>query len=285
MPAGGARALFTRDHGRRLFRRLPPTGGDGSRGRARRVMTLQGEVIESVDGLIAIESEWWTLWREAPAATPFQSPAWLIPWWQAFAPGELLTVALRARGRLVALAPLYLESGALGRRLLPLGIGISDYLDVLLAPGRDDVAAALIDCCCRLTARWEVLELGELSANAAALGVPCPAQCTEIADRQSACPTMLLGAGTDESGLPFEVPGKRRQSYRRRRRAAEAAGGLEILAPGPDAFLEALTQLHARRWQAKGEPGVLADPRVREFHRLALPRLLRAGLARCTVAR
>jgi hypothetical protein len=32
-------------------------------------------------------------------------------------------------------------------------------------------------------------------------------------------------------------------------------------------------ELHARQWEAKGEPGVLADPRVQGFHRDSAPRL------------
>ena len=38
------------------------------------------------------------LWRRAPAATPFQAPAWLIPWWRHFGNGELRRPD-RARGR------------------------------------------------------------------------------------------------------------------------------------------------------------------------------------------
>ncbi len=46
-----------------------------------------------------------------------------------------------------------------------------------------------------------------------------------------------------------------------------------------------LVRLHALRWQARGDPGVLADARVAAFHRDALPRLDRAGLLRLYLLR
>ncbi len=69
-------------------------------------VALQASLIDDGDGLAAFEAEWWDLWHACPAATPFRSPAWLLPWWHVFAPGPLRTVAVRRQGRLVALAPL-----------------------------------------------------------------------------------------------------------------------------------------------------------------------------------
>jgi CelD/BcsL family acetyltransferase involved in cellulose biosynthesis len=45
-------------------------------------------------------------------------------------------------------------------------------------------------------------------------------------------------------------------------------------------FLDALFALHQRRWEQRGERGVLAEPRVQAFHRAALPGLMAAGIAR-----
>ena len=65
--------------------------------------------------LAALQPQWWKLWRRA-AAPPVLSPAWLLPWWQVFHPGELHSVAVCDGPRLVVLALLYCERG----RLLPL---------------------------------------------------------------------------------------------------------------------------------------------------------------------
>src|SRR5205085_12539882 len=82
----------------------------------------------------ARRSSCWALWRRTPCATPFDSPAWLMAWWRQFSPGELFTLAAEQGGKLVAVAACYIEDGALGRRLLPIGISVSDYHDVLLDP-------------------------------------------------------------------------------------------------------------------------------------------------------
>jgi CelD/BcsL family acetyltransferase involved in cellulose biosynthesis len=47
-----------------------------------------------------------------------------------------------------------------------------------------------------------------------------------------------------------------------------------------DDFAEDFFSLHAARWHARGEPGVLAAPSLRTFHREALHALFCAGLVR-----
>src|ERR1051326_4402630 len=59
--------------------------------------------------LPALESEWYMLWAECPHATPFQSPEWLIPWWNHLGQGELWILAVRRDNRLVGLAPLLIQ--------------------------------------------------------------------------------------------------------------------------------------------------------------------------------
>ncbi|RVA71657.1 glycosyl transferase, partial [Mesorhizobium sp. M7A.F.Ca.US.006.04.2.1] len=54
---------------------------------------LRCEIIGDPAQFDALTPHWWKLWQQSPSATPFQSPAWLVPWWHAFAPGELATVA------------------------------------------------------------------------------------------------------------------------------------------------------------------------------------------------
>jgi len=239
--------------------------------------------IVSVSGrLAALASPWWELWRQSRGATVFQSPAWLIPWWKIFAPGDLATIAVWEAGRLIALAPLYLEDGSYGRRLLPLGIGISDHLDLLMMPDKPDAARGLGQGFARLPLAWDSLELEEMSPDASALAVPTLPGTTEVRAPQSACPAVAMDGEADVSGLPMTIPGKRRQFFRR---AARRVDGARAEEPATPAFLEILESLHAARWAARDEPGVLADPRVGAFHRLALPELRRAGLARLTVAR
>src|SRR2546423_13779719 len=71
--------------------------------------------------------------RPSPAATPFQSPHWLLPWWRSFGSDAPYVIASSTNGKLDALAPLYIlrdddSNESLG---MFLGTGISDYLDVI----------------------------------------------------------------------------------------------------------------------------------------------------------
>ncbi len=242
---------------------------------------LHAETVSAPADCEALIPEWWQLWRVSPTATPFQSPAWLLPWWRAFAPGELRVITVRQSGRLVGLAPLYLERGACGRRLLPVGISLSDYVDILLDP---DIAEAAATALCRHLASladWDALELVDLLPGAAALRLPVPAACDEAQQRSSACPVLVLAdpAGAQDHGIP---PGKLRDVRQARHRAARRGEVVIIDGDRLNAhrMFSELVRLHRARWQAREEAGVLADPRVVGFHQEALPLLLEANLAR-----
>jgi CelD/BcsL family acetyltransferase involved in cellulose biosynthesis len=242
---------------------------------------LRTETVEDAAALEALAPAWWDLWRRCPAATPFTSPAWALPWWRAFAPGKLRSAAVWDGHALVALAPIYLEEGALGARLLPIGIGISDALDVLVDPAVQDKAGqALVDGVSGHAADWDSWELEELPAEAAALALPIPLGCQERAGNQSASPVLDLSAAQED---PFVVlPARKRRKLRMgENRVARRGGEVRAVGTGEvDTFLDDLTRLHRARWTSRGEAGVLVADPVRGFHALALPELVGAGLAR-----
>lgn len=242
---------------------------------------ITGQIRDPVS-LQQLRPEWWDLWRRSVSATPFQTPAWLLAWWNVFHPGELLTITVRCDGRLVGLAPFYIEAGERGRRVLPLGISISDYLDILIDPvhaqGALDAIAAHM---AKTDVAWDQWEISDLPPNADALSMAQPGGCTEIADGCSACPVLALSA----ESVPWDraLPSIKRRDLRLARNRASRRGGIGFIdwAGGSIASaIEALIQLHSLRWQTQGEDGVLADPRVQDFHRAAAPALAEAGLVR-----
>ena len=225
---------------------------------------------------------WHELWRRVPNATPFQSPHWLIPWWHAFVPGELRTIAVRRGSGLIGLAPLYVEDGLRGRRLLPLGISVSDYLDVLVDPDCfDPVADALVSQLTGPASDWRVCELSELAPDANALRLPGAPHWPDSIDASQACPVLKLP--THPAELRSILPRRKLRNLRMSWNRAARRGAVTIITAGPEqsgAFLDELFRLHSIRWETKGESGVVADRRVRSFHRNAITRLLQAGLAR-----
>jgi len=106
--------------------------------------TLTADLIANDAALATLRPAWERLWRRTSSWTPFQSPAWLLPWWRQFGTGAPRVAVLHDGGGLQGVLPLYvLEDGA-ERRLLPMGAGITDYQDALLAPGLPADAARLL---------------------------------------------------------------------------------------------------------------------------------------------
>lgn len=241
------------------------------------------ELVADAGRLFSLEAAWWDLFERCAGATPFRSPAWLLPWWRTFAPGPLCTVAAWRGPNLVALAPLYREEAS--RRLLPLGIGLSDDLDLLVAPDAGPgVEAEMLDALSGV-AGWDALSLEELAPGAAALGWAAPPGWRDDVAAQSRCPALAWG---DDAADPGAVvpPGKLRKLRMARHRAARRGAAVEAATPSTaPAHLDALFRLHAARWESRGEAGVLADASVQAFHREATPRLAAAGLLHATLLR
>ncbi len=117
-------------------------------------------------GLARLRPEWEELWRRDPLATPFQSPAWIFAWWSVFGTSEPVLLTARANGELVGLLPLYLLREPGCRKLLPIGVGLSDYIDALCDPAGigcpDLLVAAMSD-----TPGWDECWLPDLAPDSA----------------------------------------------------------------------------------------------------------------------
>ncbi|HEX5458473.1 MAG TPA: GNAT family N-acetyltransferase [Steroidobacteraceae bacterium] len=237
-------------------------------------------IIRSAEDLAALQPQWWDLWRRA-AAPPFLSPAWLLPWWQVFHPGELRSVAVLDGGRLMAFAALYCDRG----RLLPVGIALSDYLDVLADPHDARALPALAEGAHDVR-DWAEWSLEELPPEATALALPAPRGCSDGARAQSACPVLALPPAPDRLGAA--IPAAKRRKLRMARHRADRRGGFaveRVEADGVGGFLRELTRLHQARWAEKGGSEALRGGLVEEFLAAATPRLVAEGLGRLFLLR
>ena len=242
-------------------------------------MSLRHEIICNAEAVAALVPEWRDLWRHTKA-TPFQSPDWLTPWWDVFAPGELRIVAVRDGGTLVGLAPLYREQGRYGSRLLPIGISLSDYVDVLFGAECTD-AASQIAAGIRDMKDIDEVELGELRPQSQAMDIPVPSGWQRMATAGSVCP--VLAPPERVEALRTAIPPSRLRHLRTARHRAGRRGEVAIIEGDVDnaeALLSDLVRLHTARWSGQGEGGVFADPRVAHFHAAALPHLMKEGLVR-----
>jgi len=217
--------------------------------------------IEIRDDAGDIEAGWWDLWHRDPHATPFQSPAWLLPWRRHFADGGNAILSFWEKNRLVGLLPLFEHEG----RLLPWGAGTSDWLDGIFDPALDPGALSQ-----GVAALRRPVDLFQLRAGSPLLGMPTPEGWREQARAAESCAIL---------SLPMQPSKKMAQNLRYyRRRAARA--GIGEAGRGSAGDIDRLAELHTRRWNGRDEAGIFADPRMLGSLREALAALEAAGLLR-----
>ncbi|HEX7090744.1 MAG TPA: GNAT family N-acetyltransferase [Longimicrobiales bacterium] len=239
--------------------------------------------------LEALRPDWARLWERCPDATPFQSPDWLLSWWNVFGRGRLLALIVHRRDRLVGLAPFFVDGGRPSgaekqgsvRRVLFLGTGVTDHLDCLLEPDYADAgAAAILAHLAAIASRWDILDLHQLRPGSALLRAPLPPGWSERLEDQESCPVLALPSRVEDLPAAGATLAERVRYYRRR---AERIAPLRFeTAEGRDIgrLLEEFFRLHAKRWSVRGQPGALADAAVRAFHRRAAAGLAERGVLR-----
>ncbi len=250
--------------------------------------TVQAAVkaITTEAGLRGLAPAWQDLWRRTPDTTPFQHPEWQLAWWRQFGTGRPVVATLRDGGLLVGLLPAYVLEEDGRAKLLPIGAGISDSLDALIAPGAPpDTAARLLACLLAEAGSAECCDLIDLPPGSALRHAPPPPGWHAALHPGAPCPVLRLADGDFAASLP---PNARRK-LRMNRNRAERAGGWSLqladAATLPD-LLAALFCLHEAGWAQRGEPGgVLADLRVKACLAEAAPGLLRAGALRVAALR
>lgn len=226
---------------------------------------LEAELVTDVASLAALEPEWDAL--AVACALPQMSPAWVLVWWRNVAPEGAVprTVVVRERGRVVGLAPFYVQPDGGGRidYRLP-GIEITARLTPLAQPGRE----------------WEVAEalaaaLADAQPSPDALlfeGAPVDAHwLVALRDRWPGAvrpplwrthvdgsPLVSMREGSFDAWFAARSSNFRQQMRRMRRRFA-AAGGVSRLATRATlaADAAALTRLHAGRWEGRGHSNLV----------------------------
>jgi CelD/BcsL family acetyltransferase involved in cellulose biosynthesis len=231
------------------------------------------DVTVTHSGLAAFEREWDALWKDA-GATPFQSPAWLMPWWDTFAAGQLCGITCRDGDDLVGFAPLFIVH----RHVQLLGTGNTDYLDAIVRTGYErEVSGAVVGVLGHRT-DWDVCDLRNLRPASALLGLAFPDDWSGDQAWEQPCPVI-------DTATPLPRAIADDLAYGRRR--ATRQGGLTIRVATDDTVAADLTMLfalHEARWRPRGDAGVLGDAATQEFHRAASARLVRDSMLQLITA-
>jgi CelD/BcsL family acetyltransferase involved in cellulose biosynthesis len=236
--------------------------------------------VDQIQGLAALEAlrpEWEALWRRC-AATPFQHPAWLMPWARTHAQDRAAAILVRRDDSLVGLLPVFTWDGALHLA----GAGPSDYAAELFAPEAPGAASAALAAAADL-ARVEgcaIINLPQLRPGSPLLAAPAPPSWSARTDPGDICPVAPLLGPEGLDAVPKLW--RKKLAYAHRKVAREGPYAVETAVPETlDEIWSALEAAHAARWQARGEAGgVLADDLLLRFLREAVPEVQAAGRLR-----
>lgn len=242
------------------------------------------EVITELDALERVVEDWWTLFASASSPTPFQTPAWLLAWYRNLGDGELRVLTVRDGATLTGLAPFTISTEEGERVLRPLGAGVTDICDLLIARHSEAETAKTILRELVHGLDWDRCDWAGLSALSPLLDAARILGHSPVEEQVAP----VLPLHREARQLTKVVPAGMAANICAAERRAGKLGGLSFEIPEQgacDSFLDKLFALHRARWERSGQEGVLAHPAVQSFHKQALPSLMARGLARIHLVR
>jgi CelD/BcsL family acetyltransferase involved in cellulose biosynthesis len=215
-------------------------------------VSIEVAIVQDEQEFATLEEQWEELYYDSPHATPFQSWAWLYSWWEFYGRDyELRLITVRNdRDVLVGVAPLMLERMAGFGRLLFVGTGLTDHLDVLAREGWEgSISEALARTLRRMTS-WQLVDLQQLRPGAVAWGLLRWWDGPLLRVWQDGFPVVDVRPWDE---LLMSLSKNLRSTVRRTLRRAEADGVSRKLASVDDAEVAAtrLVALHRELWQER----------------------------------
>jgi CelD/BcsL family acetyltransferase involved in cellulose biosynthesis len=251
------------------------------------------EVIEShsADAFNRLRAEWDALLESCNSATVYQTWEWNEAWWRVNRRGKRLRLLqIRERSKLIGIAPFYVSRhlGTPLRRLAFVGNGASDYMDVIAHDDRAAEVCAAVFRVLELSRHFDLADLQQLRPHAV-LRRQAEALSVRQAEirAQEPCPFVALPDTWEEYTKRLGKKMRSNISYYDRLlpKTFETVETRLATADELDEALDALFDLHQKRWNAVLLPGVLGGSRTQVFHRLAARRLMDRGWLRLHITR
>jgi CelD/BcsL family acetyltransferase involved in cellulose biosynthesis len=253
---------------------------------------LQIRCYSHLAALRCLRPAWESLLSRVPHATIFNTWEWLAPWWDAYGTDRELMVLAFFEGTtgLVGLAPLSITTkrSALSVRYRLLGLlgdgsGDSDNLDFLALPGYEkSVVRSFMDFLEQDRSAWDCCQLNTLPDGSPVLSHLLE----ELGDRgwpDAIHPRLrsaiALPADWDSYLSQISKNERRKLLYYSRRVARRFSAEFHKCSEESQLAdcLDALFELHSKRWQRLGEPGTFVSAERRQFYGNLAQFLLRRG--------
>jgi CelD/BcsL family acetyltransferase involved in cellulose biosynthesis len=237
------------------------------------------ERIAEVEGFRRLHSEWNELLRTSSSDSLFLTWEWMFTWWKHLGGRRRLSIlAVRSAGQLIAIAPLALRPPDYGGlrpfsvlEFMGKGFAGSDYLDVIVRPGREqDALQALADDLERGQVMLELSQVRRGSSLALDLAGRIEGRGWGLSEVGTAvCPYIDLSGRTWVSYLDGLGPAHRANLKRRLRNLTRSSGLLFTRAENEEErreFLGQLIRLHDLRREELGGSEAFHTPGLRAFH-------------------
>jgi CelD/BcsL family acetyltransferase involved in cellulose biosynthesis len=234
--------------------------------------------IETIEEFLAHRDQWNTLLESSASNCVFLTHEWLSTWWKHLAQGRLCILTARDRGKLIGILPASVRPVQV-TRMMPrvlqfLGSGVigSDYLDLIIAKGREhEVAAEFAD---HLHSRGLMLQLSQLrgeSSVASVLANHLQQRAWTLAKTKlNVCPYINLRGHTWTSYLATLGPNIRKNINRTLRNLPNTFDmRVDCVQTPAEAgrALDVTIELHKKRWDTTGASEAFQSDSVISFHR------------------
>ncbi len=247
--------------------------------------TYRTEVLTSTESFSELRREWTDLLAQSSSNTIYMSCEWIDAWLNASveAVRPFIVTARDSKGALAGIAAYYRTTmtlfGSMPLRVLrPMGDvnSGSEYPDWIVDEShRDLISQTLADTLREHSRQWDLIWMPRIAPGAGdSLFSSCNAAGLKAVRREKVFSGMSLPDSI--AGFEAELSSNSRSRIRRLRRRFAKREGIEFLRCESEAdlagFLDALFDLHQRRWLTVGRDGVFVrKPRERAFYESFAP--------------
>jgi CelD/BcsL family acetyltransferase involved in cellulose biosynthesis len=213
-------------------------------------------------------------WNEVLLKSPhsiFSTWEWLSTWWRHFGIDKKLVLLLAQEDdKILGIAPLmYSVHSMFGLRMGKIefiGTPDSDYNDFILAYKKEQCMKLFVEFLYDLSEKWNCIDLWDIPEDAQSL--PLLRKLTKTLKPFHACPFVDLPKSY--GALLGSLSARQRKHIRQEFRQLEKDFKVDFLdysssqsiSDGMNTFFD----LHQKRWNTAGLPGVFADQESRNFH-------------------
>ncbi len=252
---------------------------------------LQVSRLDTLEEMAGLRDEWHDLESRCAGLTPFSTWEWCDAIGRYRLNGEPLSVfTLRENGRLLGIAPFGRArfAGLKVLRLLSSGLGrysFADYQDLVIdEEHREKVVEALCDALAA-DGGWNALHFQEMPAWSKTVAgiIAAASKRGWPAALQSASDVHMLNMSGDWEGYRQSLSRSVRNDTGRQTRKLFGEHAASFVTVSQDTAaaakaMEDLFDLHTRRWQAVGQPGIFQTQTRRDFHREVAQRFAERGM-------